>query len=140
MDSTQGLRVLIVEDDEDTRYLVHLILKDAGYQVDQVADGVAALAWLRAMREPVIVLLDWWLPGLDGLQVIQALGEGAPYPVRLAYVVITAAYEALMPRLGELPSDLSVWVIPKPFRLDDLLAAVAEAARDLHGDSSACAS
>ena len=140
MDSTQGPRVLIVEDDVDTRYLVHLILEDAGYQVDQVADGVAALAWLRASREPVIVLLDWWLPGLDGLRVIQALSEEAVHPVRHAYVFITAAYELLLPRLEELPKGLSVWVIPKPFRLEGLLAAVAEATRDLQGDSSACAS
>jgi DNA-binding response OmpR family regulator len=140
MDSTQGPRVLIVEDDEDTRYLVHLILEDAGYQVDQVADGAAALEWLRASREPVIVLLDWWLPGLDGLHVIQALSEEAPHPVRHAYILITAAYELLVPRLEELPNGLSVWVIPKPFRLEGLLAAVAEVARDVGSDSSACAS
>jgi CheY-like chemotaxis protein len=140
MDSAQGPRVLTVEDDEDTRYLVRLILEDAGYQVDQVADGVATLEWLRASREPVIVLLDWWLPGFDGLHIIQALSEGAPHPVRHAYVFITAAYELLMPRLGELPDGLSVWVIPKPFRLEGLLAAVAEAARDLQGSRPACAS
>jgi CheY-like chemotaxis protein len=140
MDSTQGPRVLTVEDDEDTRYLVRLILEDAGYQVDQVADGVATLEWLRASREPVIVLLDWWLPGFDGLHIIQALSEEAPHPVRHAYVFITAAYELLMSRLGEIPDGLSVWVIPKPFRLEELLAAVAEAARDLQGSRPACAS
>lgn len=140
MDSTRDPRVLIVEDDEDTRYLVHLILMDAGYEVDQVADGVDALVWLRATREPMIVLLDWWLPGIDGLQVIQALSEEAPHPVRHAYLLITAAYELLVPRLGELPNGLLVWVIPKPFGLGGLLAAVADAARDLRGGSSACAS
>jgi CheY-like chemotaxis protein len=57
--------VLVVEDDEDGRTQVAELLRDFGYLVTEAADGVQALRLLR--NKPVdIVLLDLWLPGMDG--------------------------------------------------------------------------
>src|ERR1051326_8962139 len=61
--------ILIVEDDDDLRLLLHGLLADAGFQVSSARDGLEALACLR--REGGwVVLLDWTLPGLDGGQVL----------------------------------------------------------------------
>lgn len=60
--------VLVVEDDPDmVRLIVHR-LEQAGYQVTAAADGLAGLAAARATR-PDLVVLDWMMPGLTGVEV-----------------------------------------------------------------------
>jgi two-component system nitrogen regulation response regulator NtrX len=59
--------LLVVDDEAGIRESLSSILKDEGYQVDAVASGEEALARATA-RDFEVVLLDVWLPGIDGLQ------------------------------------------------------------------------
>lgn len=65
-------RILIADDDEGLRHLLHLVLRHEGFEVIEAADGVEALA--RAYdSNPTLVLLDVMMPGLDGYDVCRQL-------------------------------------------------------------------
>ena len=95
------LRVLIVEDQEETRLLSAALLERHGLRVCGLArDGLEALARIRSER-PDAVVLDLILPGLDGLGLLRALGRRDGGPV----VVVTSqisdpAVSSLACRLG----------------------------------------
>ncbi len=79
-------RILVVDDDRTTRELLRLQLRAAGYAVETVGDGEAALAVVRR-RKFDLVLLDVWMPGMDGLTVLARLREEPSQP---KVVVMTA--------------------------------------------------
>lgn len=65
-------RVLIVDDDEDLVKSLGGMLYDAGFTVSSTTDGSEALALIHTVA-PAVVLLDVWLPGMDGVETLQAL-------------------------------------------------------------------
>src|SRR3712207_6857714 len=66
------MRILIVEDEEHLATLVAEVLGREGYAAEAVGDGRTALA--RALVEPFdLMVLDWMLPDLDGVQVVKRL-------------------------------------------------------------------
>lgn len=67
---SKGVRILIVEDDENLRFLVVHRLKAEGYEVSEVGDGETAVHVILA-EKPDIVLLDWMLPGKQGSEVCE---------------------------------------------------------------------
>jgi CheY-like chemotaxis protein len=120
-----------VEDDEATRDTLADLLADAGYTVLTAADGVTALTRLRTHPTPLVVVLDWLMPGMDGMAVLHAMAAEAPEAQRHVYLLLTAQRDAAPPLLAALPADLAVTLMGKPFDLYDLLAFVARAARHL---------
>jgi len=69
-----GERILIVDDEPGVRSMLEAILKDDGYAVESVASGEEGL--LAAQERPAEgILLDVWLPGIDGLQTLERLRE-----------------------------------------------------------------
>ena len=75
-------RILIVEDDAKTAATVATYLRHAGFAVTLVAAGDTGLACARAER-PDLVVLDWMLPGLDGISLCRALRAESGTPVIL---------------------------------------------------------
>ncbi|TKC60237.1 response regulator transcription factor [Pedobacter hiemivivus] len=67
---SKGVKILIVEDDENLRFLVVHRLKSEGYEVSEVGDGEEAERVILA-EKPDIVLLDWMLPGKQGDQICE---------------------------------------------------------------------
>ena len=124
--------VLVVEDDPDLLDLYRDILGDAGYRV-----SVAAVPDSDEARRlhPDVVLLDYVF-GRDpaGGAFVAALRDD-PVTAALPVVICTAALEAV--RAGRGPfADPTVRVVTKPFDIDDLLDALADA-RDSGGASGA---
>lgn len=68
-------RVLVVEDDENTRAAFRAVLEMAGWAVDEAADGDEALR-VADRRPPEIALVDIAIPGLDGWETTRRLKEG----------------------------------------------------------------
>ncbi|HEU4620454.1 MAG TPA: response regulator [Gammaproteobacteria bacterium] len=68
-------RVLVVEDHEDTRESLTLLLEAKGYTVDSAQDGREALTKLRDGGAPCLVLLDLHMPGMSGWQLRRELLE-----------------------------------------------------------------
>ena len=79
-------RILVVDDDRTTLQMIRLQLEAAGYEVETAKDGASALARL-ARSSFDLVLLDVWMPGMDGLEVLSRLRQA---PSRPRVVVMTA--------------------------------------------------
>lgn len=110
------MRVLLVEDDRMIGEAVLDALRQQGYAVDWVRDGVMADAALTAESYD-LVLLDLGLPGRDGLQVLRSLrGRGSVTPV----LVITAR-DAVTDRIAGLDAGADDYLL-KPFDVQELLA------------------
>jgi CheY-like chemotaxis protein len=76
-------RVLVVDDDADSREILKLVLGDAGFMVETARDAREALERLRA-AQPDLILSDLQMPGMSGLDLIRTLrGRGIPVPVVL---------------------------------------------------------
>ncbi len=111
-------RLLVAEDQADIRDLIVMNLQGAGYEVQAVADGSAALASQQDAASDLLVL-DLMMPGLDGLEVCKALrARGRHTPI----LMLTAKSTELDRVLGlELGADD---YLTKPFSMAELLARV----------------
>ena len=69
-----SMHVLIVEDTDTVRRMLEVTVERAGYSVTSVTDGVAAWAAYQKLR-PDVVLLDWQIPEMDGLEVCRRIRE-----------------------------------------------------------------
>ena len=113
--------ILLVEDKRELARVIARELGDEGYQVVHAATGQEALE-LHARHEPDLVILDWMLPGLDGLEVLrrirQSTHEGSVVPV----LMLTARSEEMDRVVGlEVGADD---YLTKPFSMRELIARV----------------
>jgi DNA-binding response OmpR family regulator len=117
-------RVLIVEDDPDTLVILRVNLQHAGIEPILAAEGKTAIARIEA-EKPDAVVLDVLLPGVDGWQVLEELHEmGDPVPV----IVCSGKNN---PHDIRRARELGAFAyLTKPFDIDRLLDAAAEAVQD----------
>ncbi len=125
-----GASVLIVEDDMDILSTLRMALTDEGYAVSGARNGEEALKLLRASQKPCVVLLDYLLPVLDAAGVMRQVAGDSSLQ-RHIYICITARSRLPDPEVEQLFAALHVPVLYKPFELDELLGAVADAANRL---------
>jgi len=123
--------VLVADDSGSIRLLVRAMLSGDEYEVREAADGVEALEVLRASAQPLVVLLDYQMPRMDGFALLQAAVENGQMLTKNEYIIITS-------ELGTFPEDfidllrrLSIRVLPKPFDKDTLVTAVTLAVERL---------
>jgi two-component system response regulator MprA len=110
-------RILVIEDDEAIVRLLRRTLGYEGYQVETALDGESGLA-LAHQHIPDLVILDWMLPGMDGLEVCNQLRTGNNMPV-----LMLTAKDTLQDRVQGLDSGADDYMV-KPFELDELLARI----------------
>jgi DNA-binding response OmpR family regulator len=112
------MRVLVAEDDTALRSVLERGLRENGYVVDTVADGAAALRYLRAYEYDVAVL-DWRMPEQTGLEVVEAVRRaGDPTPILMLTARDTAA-----DRVTGLDSGADDYLV-KPFEISELFARI----------------
>jgi DNA-binding response OmpR family regulator len=109
--------VLLVEDEADLCNLIKGHLEGEGYAVVQAFDGPTALALVEQHR-PDLVILDWMLPGMDGLTVCRRVRQSHLMPI----LMLTARSEEIDRVLG-LEVGADDYVV-KPFSMRELLARV----------------
>lgn len=116
---TKACRVLIAEDDPTSRLMLQGILQHWGHEVETVEDGKQAWAALQQPEAPRLVILDWIMPGLDGLEVLTRLRahEGA----QPAYVILLTARNEKSDIAQALRAGANDY-IAKPFDNEELRA------------------
>jgi two-component system, NtrC family, response regulator GlrR len=125
---TRSADILLVDDDPDLLKLISLRLTSAGYRVRTADSGETALAALAVAR-PAAVITDMRMPGIDGLQLFDAIHRQHP---ALPVIILTAH--------GTIPDAVTATqrgvfgFLTKPFDSQELLQKVANAVR-LTGDS-----
>ncbi|HEX7735264.1 MAG TPA: response regulator transcription factor [Ktedonobacteraceae bacterium] len=121
--------ILVVEDDIALSNLLCAHLEAEGYQVYQVFDGPGTLAAVEQQR-PHLILLDWMLPGMDGLAVCRRLRQSYLTPI----IMLTARTEEVDQILGlEVGADD---YIAKPFSIRQVMARVRAMLRRVELDSN----
>jgi DNA-binding response OmpR family regulator len=109
-------RVLLVEDDASLARSLVAGLSDEGFAVTHAADGDVAREALRGGGWDLLIL-DWWLPGADGLELLKGhRGEGGTTPV-----LFLTARDAVSDRVRGLDGGADDYLC-KPFAFDELLA------------------
>ena len=110
-------QILVVEDDQGIADTLRRGLIFEGYRVDVVYDGKEALATARD-HPPDLVVLDWMLPGLDGLEVCKRLRAASDVPI-----LMLTAKDSIPDRVVGLDAGADDYLV-KPFAFDELLARV----------------
>jgi len=110
-------RILIIEDDPAILKLLQRGLAYEGYTVDTATDGRSGLNMARD-HSPDLVILDWMLPGMDGLDVCHRLRLGGAVPI-----LMLTAKDTIQDRVQGLDAGADDYMV-KPFNLDELTARV----------------
>jgi UDP-3-O-acyl N-acetylglucosamine deacetylase len=113
--------ILIVDDEASIRKSLEGVLSDEGYSCALASDGADALAQLQSLH-PSLVLLDIWMPGMDGIETLRrmkAAQPGTPVIMMSGHATISTAIKAT--KFGA--SDF----IEKPIELDLVLNAIRRA-------------
>jgi two-component system response regulator MprA len=113
--TTTPTRVLVVEDEERIRQFLQRGLTFEGYRVESAGDGASGLTLARD-NPPDLVILDWMLPGMDGLEVCRRLRAAGPVPI-----LMLTARDSVSDRVQGLDAGADDYLI-KPFSFDELLA------------------
>ena len=122
------IRILLVEDEAYLARMIARVLGEGGYAAETAGDGRTGLA--RALSEPFdLLIVDWMLPELDGLQVVRrvrAAGMGVP-------VLMLTARGQVEDRVEGLDAGADDY-LTKPFALPELLARVRALTRRPRGE------
>ena len=112
------LTILIVDDDQKLRKMLRRTLAYEGFDVVTASDGREALAQVQAHR-PAVIVLDWLMPGLDGIQVTEHLRAAHDETM----ILMLTARDAIEDRVQGLESGADDYLV-KPFAPAELLARV----------------
>jgi DNA-binding response OmpR family regulator len=112
-----AVQALIVEDEKNLADLLQRYLEREGFEVHQALDGTAALDVARVVA-PDIVVLDWMLPKLDGLEVLRRLRRFSD-----AYVIILTARSEDVDKIVGLSAGADDY-LTKPFSPGELIARI----------------
>jgi two-component system, OmpR family, response regulator MprA len=126
MPAPPALRALIVEDDVSTAEFLRVGLAYEGYAVEVCGDGILAVR-VAEQAHPHVVILDWMLPGIDGLEVcrrLRAYGDPA--------ILMLTARDGLPDRIVGLETGADDYLV-KPFHYEEVVARLRAILRRKHG-------
>jgi len=115
------MRILIAEDDAVSRRRLEATLRKWGYEVLAVEDGLAAWEVLQGEMPPPLAILDWMMPGMDGIEVCRKVRERSPS--RPLYIIVLTARGSREDVVAGLQAGGDDYVT-KPFDREELHARV----------------
>ncbi len=122
------MKILIAEDNRVSRRLLEGMLKSWGHTPVLTGDGLEALAVLRGDDPPQIAVLDWMMPGIDGIELTRVLRDqpaAASIPVYIIMLTAKAGQEDAAEALKAGADDF----LTKPFQTDELRARLVVGSR-----------
>jgi DNA-binding response OmpR family regulator len=114
-------KILVVEDNTDTRELLHLYFANAGFAVVEARDGKEGLSKARA-EKPDLIITDLAMPRVDGTEMIKQL-RSEPEMADTPVLVFTAHGSVTPERMEEAGADKAFY---KPHDFDELVEVVRE--------------
>lgn len=111
------LKILVVEDDPGIEALVSLGLRYEKFDVMSCANGLESLRLIDEFK-PDLLILDWMLPGMDGLSVCKRVRATSDMPI-----IMMTARDAVVDRVSGLEGGADDYLV-KPFHIDELIARV----------------
>jgi len=126
-------KILIVEDEEDIRDLIALHLKRVGYEVEGVGSAEAALMVLKGTQKVHLMILDWMLPGLSGIDLIKLFrADKSSLSVPILMMTARTSSQDVVAGLQAGADDY----LTKPFEIPVLLARVEALLRRMGLDNT----
>lgn len=110
-------KILLIEDDEGILRFLRRGMAFESYQVETALDGQEGLNKIREWH-PDLIVLDWMLPGMDGLEVCRRIRASGPIPI-----LMLTAKDMIPDRVQALDAGADDYMV-KPFELDELLARI----------------
>jgi two-component system, cell cycle response regulator len=120
------VKILIAEDDPVSRRALETFLRKWGYQVTVACDGVQAWDALQQEGAPKMALLDWMMPGMDGVQVCEEVRKRAPEPY--VYILLLTAKDRKEDVIKGIEAGADDY-LTKPFDMHELKARLRTGAR-----------
>ena len=115
------MRIMIAEDNPETQVLLKSNLEKWGYDVMVAGDGEGAWSGLQAQNAPPLVLLDWMMPGLDGLEVCRRVR--GKLSDKAFYIILLTAKSNQEDIIAGLQSGADDF-LSKPFDMQELQARI----------------
>ena len=121
------MNILIADDDLVARRVLRAALMNLGHDVVEVEDGVKAIEALARPDAPSFAIVDWMMPGVDGIAVCQTVRQN---PGRYVYIILLTAKDAATDMIEGLDAGADDF-LTKPFNLGELRARLKAGERVL---------
>ena len=115
------MKVLVAEDQPVSRHILTANLRKWGYDVTAVEDGTQAWEALQAEEAPQLLILDWLMPGMDGIEICRQIRKSPQR--RPNYLILLTARRGQEDKIHGLRSGADDY-ITKPFNREELRARV----------------
>lgn len=113
-------KILICDDDEAIAEMLKITLENEGFNVKLLQNGKAIKKRVQEYK-PNLILIDLWMPGIDGKEAIKLL-QVDPQTRSIPIFIISALHEN---EISKIVKDIGVTgYLPKPFNLEDLVSIV----------------
>ena len=119
-------RVLVADDDSLSRGMLAGLLRREDYEVELAADGESAWTILQRPDAPQLAIVDWDMPGLDGIEVCRRV-RGLQTATRI-YIIVLTSRDAAEDREAAFAAGADDYIV-KPGRQSELLVRVRVGAR-----------
>jgi DNA-binding response OmpR family regulator len=122
------VKILIADDDRMSTLMLGRTLEQWGFEVVEVHDGAAAWERITGDAPPALVIIDWMMPGLDGLELCRGIrATSLPSPVYVILLTVRTSRQDLVAGLEAGADDY----LTKPFDPDELRARIHVGQRTL---------
>ena len=118
-------KILIVEDEPDTRFILGKLLAKDNYEVVSVSNGIEALEKLQNY-DPKVIIADWTMPKMDGLELCDRIKQNEKY--KSIYYIMLTARSAVKDRVKGLDVGADDFLL-KPTENQELLARIRSGIR-----------
>lgn len=124
------MRILVAEDEKMARFALHTSLVSWGYEVIEAEDGKTALEILESEDCPGMAILDWAMPGINGLEVCKKIREVEKDREKYVYIIFVTGKQEFENMVEGFEAGVDDYII-KPFEPMELRARVKAGVRIL---------
>ena len=112
-------RILVADDEPISRQVLTSMLEKLGYEVEAVNDGLAAWQRLQQPDAPRLVILDWIMPGLEGIEVCRRVRAWRQDDYAYVYMILLTSRSGMQEVVSAYEAGVDDYMV-KPFELQDL--------------------